>query len=161
MIKTDQKKILVLGGTKHMIDVVETAKRMGMSPIVVDNVIGSPAKSFADKSFNTSTADIEGLAKIVREEEVDGIYTAFEDINSWNAIALCKKMGLPFYATKEQPAIASHKDRFKEICRRFSVPVIEEWEMAVELEETVVASWKFPVLIKPVEGFTSRGNKAG
>lgn len=157
MIKTDQKKILVLGGTKHMIDVVETAKRMGMSPIVVDNVIGSPAKSFADKSFNTSTADIEGLAKIVREEGVNGIFTAFEDINTWNAVALCKKMGLPFYATEEQLAITSNKDRFKEICRRFDVPVIEEWELAGELEETVVASWEFPVIIKPVDSYASKG----
>ncbi|WP_084244492.1 hypothetical protein [Planomicrobium okeanokoites] len=157
MMKVDQKKILVLGGTKHMINVVETAKRMGLSPIVVDNVIGSPAKSYADKSYNTSTADIEGLAKIVQEEGVDGVFTAFEDINTWNAVALCKKMGLPFYATEEQLAITSNKDKFKEICRRFDVPVIEEQELAGELEETAVASWEFPVIIKPVDSYASKG----
>lgn len=157
MEKVDQKKILVLGGTKHMINVVETAKRMGMSTIVVDNVIGSPAKSYADKSFNTSTADIEGLAKIVQQEKVDGVFTAFEDINTWNAVALCKKMDLPFYATEEQLGITSNKDKFKEICRRFDVPVIEEKELAGELEETTVATWEFPVIIKPVDSYASKG----
>ena len=157
MTDVDQKKILILGGTKHMIDVVKTARRMGLSPIVVDNVIGSPAKTFADKSFNSSTADIESLAKIVREEGIDGVFTAFEDINTWNALALCKKMGLPFYATEEQLAITSNKDRFKEICRRFDVPVIEEKELAVELEETAIASWQFPVIIKPVDSYASKG----
>ncbi len=157
MTKLGQKKILVLGGTKHMINVVETAKRMGMSAIVVDNVIGSPAKSYADKSFNISTADIDGLSKIVREEQVDGVFTAFEDINTWNAVALCKKMDLPFYATEEQLDITSNKDKFKEICRRFDVPVIEEKELSGRLEESAVASWEFPVIIKPVDSYASKG----
>ena len=157
MKKVDQKKILILGGTKHMINVVEIAKRKGMSPIVVDNVIGSPAKSCADKSFNTSTADIEGLAKIVRQEEVDGVFTAFEDINTWNAVALCKKMGLPFYAAEEQLDITSDKNRFKEICRRFDVPVIEEKELAGELKETTVAAWEFPIILKPVDIYAGMG----
>lgn len=150
MKKAGQKKILILGGIKHMIDVVKTAKDMGFSTIVVDNVIGSPAKIFADKSFNTSTADIEGLAKIVREEGVDGVFTAFEDINTWNALALCKKMGLPFYATDEQLAITSNKNRFKEICRRFDVPVIEERELVPAFRETALVTWEFPYIVKPV-----------
>lgn len=157
MMKAGQKKILILGGIRHMIDVVKAAKRMGLSTIVADNVIGSPAKSYADKSFNTSTADIEGLAKIVRQERVDGIFTAFEDINTWNALALCKKMGLPFYATDEQLDISSNKDRFKEICRRFNVPVIEEKELAGAFDETAVAKWGFPVIVKPVDSYASKG----
>ena len=145
MRKDDQKKILILGGTKHMIDVVEMAKRMGMSPIVVDNIIGSPAKSFADKSFNTSIANIEGLAEIVRREGVAGVFTAFEDINTWNAVALCKKMNLPFFAAEDQSAFTSNLGRFKEICQSFNIPVIREEELAEAFEDTAIASWEFPV----------------
>lgn len=160
MTKFNQKKILILGGIKHMIDVVQRAKKMGLFTIVVDNVNGSAAKSFADKSFNTSTADIEGLAKIVRTEGVDGVFTAFEDINTWNAIALCKKMSLPFYATKEQMEMTSTKDRFKEICRSFNVPVIEEKELVEKFDEPAAATWDFPVIVKPIDSYFKKSSSA-
>lgn len=150
MRKVDQKKILVLGGTKHMIGVVETVKRMGVASIVVDNVSGSPAKSYADKSFNVSISDIQGLVEIIRQEKVDGIFTAFEDLNIWNAVALCKKTNLPFYATGESMAITMDKDKFKEICRRFDVPVIEEKGLSADMDQTAIATWEFPVMIKKV-----------
>ena len=44
-----KKKILILGGTRHMIDVVKTANAMGFYTIVADNVVGSPAKAHAAK----------------------------------------------------------------------------------------------------------------
>lgn len=153
MKKVDQKTILILGGTKHMINLVETARRMGISPIVVDDVTASPAKKYADKSFDTSTSNIEGLIKIVQAEKVKGVFAAFEDINTWNALALCKKMDLPFYMIEEQLKISSNKYKFKAICRRFAVPVIEEKELTLTVEEKAVAMWEFPVINKPFDSY--------
>lgn len=149
MVKADQKKILVLGGAKHMINVVKMSKRLGLSPIVVDNVAGSPAKYYADKSFDVSTADMDGLEKIIRQESVEFVYTAFEDITSWNAVALCKKMNLTFYLMLEQLSVSAKQEKFMEICSRFNVPVIEE---------VAVAAWKFPIVVAPVESYA--GNNA-
>ncbi|WP_033543324.1 hypothetical protein [Planococcus sp. CAU13] len=157
-METHSKKILILGGAKHMIGAVVAAKRMGMRTVVADNIIGSPAKCHADKSVNMSTGDIEGLAKIIRQEKLDGIFTAFEDSNTWNAVALCKKTNLPFFAVEEQLGISPNKEKFTEICLRFDVAVLVEKQFAKERENAAVASWEFPVIAKPSD---SRRKKAG
>lgn len=149
MTKVDQKKILVFGGTKHMINVVETVKWLGMSPIVIDNVIGSPAKRYADKSYNTSTSNIKGLTKIVQEEEVNGVFIDFENIYTWDAIALCKKLGLPFLALEGQFGHNSTKEKIMEICRHFDILVVEE-KLAGDYNEKPVAFWEFSVSVKPI-----------
>ncbi|WP_422123852.1 hypothetical protein DHX103_03310 [Planococcus sp. X10-3] len=151
MIMAGQKKILVLGGTKHMIEVVNAVKRMGMSPMVVDNIVNAPAKEFADESFNINAGDTERLAKIVEEEEVAGVYIVFEGINIWNAIALCKKAHLPFYTLGSHLSPMSDMETFKDICMRFHISIIEQAEFTVEFEEATHSLWEFPVLVKPMK----------
>ena len=45
------KKLLILGGFPQMIDIVMTAKTMGVYTIVADREPSSPAKRFAAKEF--------------------------------------------------------------------------------------------------------------
>jgi biotin carboxylase len=152
-----QKKILILGGIFHMIDVVKTARKMGFYTIVTDNVDDSPAKSYADKAYNISTADIDAVMAMAKAENVSGIFTAFEDINTWHAQILCEKLNLPFYATKEQLEITSNKDQFKAFCKKFEVPVIDEYELTSDGIEQAASNMKFPVIIKPVDSYASKG----
>lgn len=146
-----QKKLLILGGIAHMIDVVETAKHMGLYTIITDNNEESPAKKHADKAFDISTADIGALERMARQEQIDGVLTAFDDINTWNAQLLTERLQLPFYATREHLEISSNKDRFKEFCRRLGVPVIEQYEK----DDGVPVC--YPVIVKPVDSYASKG----
>ncbi|ETP67673.1 hypothetical protein G159_16370 [Planococcus glaciei CHR43] len=157
MTDTLKKRLLILGGSRHMVNVVETAKEMGFYTIVLDKEAGSPAKSYADKYYDASTAEIEEVAELARVERVDGIFTAFEDVNTWNAQALCEKLGLPFYATKEQLEICSNKDRFKEYCRSYQVTVIEEYPFDGSVDNETLAVLDFPVIVKPVDSYASQG----
>lgn len=157
MLHTQKKRLLILGGSRHMVNVVETAKGMGFYTIVIDKEAGSPAKSYADKFYDASTAEIDEVVELARAEGVDGIFTAFEDVNTWNARALCEKLGLPFYATKEQLEICSNKDQFKEYCRTYQVPVIEEYSFDGSLDDEKLAALEFPVIVKPVDSYASQG----
>ncbi|HSP21256.1 MAG TPA: hypothetical protein VLQ20_02900 [Planococcus sp. (in: firmicutes)] len=157
MVNSVDKKILILGGYMHMVNVVETARKMGLYTIVVDRDTDSPAKAVADKSYDVSTADIERVAEIARAESISGVFNGFDDINTWHALALCEKLNLPFYATKEQLEICSNKDQFKEHCRKFGVPVIEEYEIGESLSEEDFSKFVFPVIIKPVDSYASQG----
>lgn len=146
-----QKKLLILGGISHMIDVVETAKNMGLYTIVTDNNEASPAKKHADQAFDISTADIDALERMARQEQIDGVLTAFDNINTWNAQLLTGRLGLPFYATKEHLEISANKDRFKDFCRRFDVPVIEQYEKGDGVPVV------YPVIVKPVDSYAGKG----
>lgn len=157
MTSGKQKKILILSGIPHMIDVVQTAKKMGLYTIVTDHAPGSPAKAFADKSYDVSTADLQKLAAIARSEGVDGVFNAFDDVNTFHALALCNELGLPHYATKKQLEICSNKDQFKAHCRQYGVPVTEEYLLGKEWSGEDIADLKFPVIVKPVDSYASQG----
>lgn len=150
------KKILILGAYTHMIDVVKTAKNMGFYTIIADREPSAPAKAFADKAYDISTGDLDRLAKMATEEKIDGVINAFDDFNTWQAQALCERLGLPYYATKEQLEICSDKARFKNHCRKFNVPVIEEYDVDALLRGERNAE-SFPVIVKPVDSYASQG----
>lgn len=124
-----QKKVLILGGIKQMIGVVEAAKRMGFYAIVSDNEFGSSAKAYADKSYNYSPAENAELAKLTAEENIEGIFTAIDDINLWNALKLCKTTGLPMFTSQEQMNMGTAKNKFLEFCRIFNVRVLQERDL--------------------------------
>lgn len=145
----NKKKVLILSGASYMIEVVETAKSMGLYTILTDNMVEAPAKKYADKSYRSGMSNIEELAQIAREEQIDGVFNVFDDINTWHALALCKKMNLPIYTVSEQFRSFSGSHRFEEYCQTFNVPVIEvgafdglyEWEIAALGSPVKLPNW--------------------
>ena len=146
------KKVLFLGGFPQMIDIVQEAKKMGIYTIVVDRDLNSPAKKYADRAEHISTDQLDALEALCKNERIDGVFTGFEDFNIHIARSLCDRLGLPFYATKEQLDIVTNKDLFKEMCRRYGVPVIEQYTLQKALKEG-----KYPYIVKPVDSYGSRG----
>lgn len=146
------KKLLFLGGFPQMIDMVMTAKRMGIYTLLADRNPESPAKRFVDKAFDISTNDIDALVSICKIEKVDGVFTGFEDFNIHVARELCSRLDLPFYATGEQLNVITNKNKFKDFCRKNSVPTIEQYTLT-EAEN----DGKYPYIVKPADSYGSRG----
>ena len=75
------KKLLILGGDSFSIDIVKTAKSMGVYTIVTDwyDVKRSPAKLVADEYWNVSIEDYDLLSQKIKEAHVDGVFTGFTD----------------------------------------------------------------------------------
>ncbi len=146
------KKLLILGGFPQMIDVVMTARSLGVYTIVADKDVSSPSKKFADLSVDISTADIRGLSELCVREGVNGIFTGFEDFNIHIAIELAEELGLPFYATKEQLDIVTDKLSFKKTCRAWGIPVIEQYT-----EAEAITLGAYPYIVKPSDSYGSRG----
>ena len=152
-----QKKLLLLGGTGAMYDVVKRAKAMGIYTIVVDYYPNSPAKRIADKSYLASTNDIEAVLKIARENEIDGVFTGFSDANLMPARLVADELGLPFYASKEQIDVTTNKLLFKETCRHYGIPVVPEFHLDRELKREDLDRIVYPVIVKPSDAWASKG----
>lgn len=142
------KRLLILGGTTLMINVVKQAQAMGVYTIVTDVSPNSPAKMFSDARFDISTGDMDALEKLAKEQKVDGVFTGYDDFNTSIAVELCGRLGLPFYASKEQIEITKNKDQFKANCKKFGVPVVKEYT-----GENV----QFPCVVKPVDSYSAKG----
>ena len=151
------KRLLVLGATGLIYDAVAIAKEMGVYTVVTDYYPNAPAKKIADKSYDVSTTDIDALEKIALEEKIDGVFTGFSDVNLHSALDLCDRLGKPFYATREQIAVTTNKLRFKELCRKFNVPTVPQYELDYRLLPEHLSKIKYPVMVKPADSYASKG----
>lgn len=149
------KRLLVLAGVNPIAaDVVRFAKRMGIYTIVTGNldVALTPAKRYADQNEMVSTADLEALKELAEAVKANGIMTGSSEYSIEQTLQLCKELGLPFYCTKEQWDICANKDKFKNLCREYDVPVVHEYH--VDEKDGVIdcSSLVYPVIVKPVDG---------
>lgn len=67
-------------------------------------------------------------------------------------MAVSKMAGLPFYCNREQWDICQDKRNFKDFCKQYGLPAVPEYSIEDKLTEK-----DFPVIVKPVDGCSSRG----
>lgn len=148
MEKLEKKKVLFLGGSNQMVETVKTAKELGIYSIVADSVSGAPAKNHAEVSYKIDPADIKELVNIYKTQKLDGIYAMLGDVTTWNALALCKRLGVPFYLPKAQMEGSAVEDKFKDFCRTFNVAIIDETTLLSAAAEQNRMVLEFPVIAK-------------
>lgn len=151
------KKLLLLGGIAHASEIVKKAKSMDIVTYVTDYLENSPAKRYADKTFMVSTTDIDAIEKLCLEEEINGIITGFIDSLLPYCCNVCERLGFYFWGTEEQIEISVNKKIFKQACKKYGVPIINEYHLNRELTGTYMKLIKYPVLVKPVDNSGSRG----
>lgn len=151
------KKLLILGGIDLSCEIIKQAKQLGVYVIVTDYLEDSPGKKIADKSFMISTTDVESIVNLIKKEKIDGVLTGFIDSMLPYYQEICEKAGLPCYVTKEQIEIVINKNKFKELCRTFNVPTVEEYQYQFPFLPNEINRIEYPVIIKPVDNSGGRG----
>lgn len=146
------KKLLILGGNYSTVLVVKYAQAMGIHTIVTSINPKGEAKDIADESIDIDVTDHEALAAYIKENNIDGVMTGASEFHLLNMIRLCKKAGLPVYATEEQWNICQNKLAFKELCRKYDVPCVKEFYI-----QDGPKNFDYPVIVKPSDGCSARG----
>lgn len=149
------KRLLILGGVTHTINIVTEAQKLGAYVIVTDYLVDSPAKRYADKSYMISTTDIDAVVNLCQEERIDGILTQYVDMLLPYYANICKKANLPCYGDEYLFRMAIDKTEFKKTCKKYGVPVTCEYEIDDNFEN--INKIDFPVVVKPVDSSGSRG----
>ena len=149
MNDVNDKTILILGGSSDGVETVRNANDMGMKTIVVDPIPGSPAKKIAWKSYDVDAIDLEALVKICNKEKVDGVFVGLSERLLETYCKLCNRIGAPCYCTLEQISIFCDKIAFKQKCREYGIPVVNDYS----LDDNI----PFPVLVKPADSSGSKG----
>ncbi len=147
------KKLLILCGVANEITLVTRARELGVYTIVADSNTDwklSPAKAYADEVWDVSWSDLDALEQRCREAGVDGVVAGYSEFRVENQIRLCRRLNLPCCTTLDQLDITRNKDKFKNACRAYGVPVVHEYE-------SVEAVKRYPVIVKPVDRAGSIG----
>lgn len=147
----DKKKLLILGANPETVSLIEKANSLGYYTIVTDYDPNAFAKKFASKSYNIDASDVEALVDLAKKENVDGVLVGVAEALLPAYCEVCKRLDKPCFATQEQFSVMVRKDYFKNKCREYGVPTIDEYGPE-DLDNI-----EYPVIVKPIDSCSSKG----
>lgn len=152
------KKLMLLGGMRYLIPVIETAHKLGIYVITCDYLPDNIAHKYSDKYCNVSIIDKDAVLKVAKDLEIDGIMSFACDPGVETAAYVAEKLNLPFGGSYEAISILQNKGKFRKFLSEngFNVPVAKSYKIVEEaLKDTEIFNW--PVIVKPTDSAGSKG----
>ena len=100
-----QKRLLLLGGSRYLLPVIEAAKGMGIYTITCDYLPDNIAHKYSDEYCNVSIIDKEAVLEAAKQLNVDGIMSFACDPGVVTAAYVAEKLGLPSCGSYESVSI--------------------------------------------------------
>lgn len=157
-MSANQKKLMLLGGLRYLLPVIEVAHRHGIHVITVDYCPDNIAHRYSDEYHNVSIIDKDAVLALAQELQIDGIMSFAVDPGVVAAAYTAEKMGLPFQCSYEAACILQNKSRFRQFLadNGFNVPNARGYSEAGDaLNDIDYFNW--PVIVKPVDSAGSKG----
>ena len=152
------KKVLLLGGSRYLLPVIEACHNLGYHAITCDYLPDNIAHRYSDEYHNVSIIDKEAVLALARELQIDGILSFACDPGVATAAYVAEKMGLPHSGSYEAVSILQNKGRFRQFLTEhgFNVPVARSYTCAQDaVKDKDLFNW--PVIVKPTDSAGSKG----
>ncbi len=154
----NKKKLLLLGGSRYLLPVIEEAHQLGMHVITCDYLPDNYAHRFSDEYHNVSIVDKDAVLALAEDLRIDGILSFACDPGVVTGAYVAEKMGLSYGGSYESVSILQDKGRFRRFLTEngFTVPVSCSYSCAEDAEADL-SRFHFPVIVKPVDSAGSKG----
>lgn len=152
------KKLMILGGSRYAIPVIEAAKKLGIYTITCDYLPENPAHKVSDEYVNVSIIDKEATLAAAQRLQIDGIVSFGCDPGVVTAAYVAEKMGLPFQGPYRSVEILQDKGLFRQFLAEngFNVPHAKRYtDKKAPFADIDFFTW--PVIVKPVDSAGSKG----
>ena len=152
------KKLLLLGGSRYILPVIEAAHNLGCHVITCDYLPNNIAHKYSDEYHNVSIVDKDAVLELAKKLEIDGIMSFACDPGVVTAAYVAEKMGLPHSGSYESVSILQNKGKFRKFLtdNGFNVPVAKGYKNIDDaLNDIDVFNW--PVIVKPTDSAGSKG----
>ena len=155
---TRQKKLLLLGGLRYLLPVIESAHEQGYYVITCDYLPDNIAHKYSDKYHNVSIVDKDAVLALARELEIDGIMSFAVDPGVVTAAYVQERLGLPSAGPYESVLVLQNKDRFRRFLSEhgFNTPWSAGYRSVEEAWEDR-GRFAYPVIVKPTDSAGSKG----
>ena len=153
----EQKKLMLLGGLRYLLPVIEAAHKLGIYVITCDYLPDNIAHKYSDEYHNVSIVDKDAVLELARKLQIDGIMSFAVDPGVMTAAYVQEQMGLPGNPY-ESVCILQNKDRFRNFLTQhgFNVPKAKGFASVEDaLSEKYWFPW--PVIVKPTDSAGSKG----
>lgn len=153
-----QKKLMLLGGLRYLLPIIEEAHKLGAYVITADYLPDNIAHKYSDEYCNVSIIDKEAVLQAAQRLQIDGILSHAVDPGVITAAYVAEKMGLPFQCSYEAACILQDKSRFRQFLsdNGFNTPKAKGYTNLQDgLDDVAYFNW--PVIVKPVDSAGSKG----
>jgi len=156
---SSQKKIMLLGGLRYLLPVIEAAHQQGYYVITADYLPNNIAHKYSDEYINVSIVDKESVLKVAKEKQIDGIISFAVDPGVVSAAYVQEQMHLPQMGPYASVVILQNKDLFRQFLTEngFNVPAAKGY--ASKEEALADRKWipSYPMIVKPTDSAGSKG----
>ncbi|MFK7988384.1 MAG: acetyl-CoA carboxylase biotin carboxylase subunit family protein [Sandaracinaceae bacterium] len=158
VVASDSPRLFVVGGGPFQLDIVRTAKALGLFVVVADRNPDAPGLKLADRALTLDIVDLEQMVQAAHAHDVHGVVTAASDAALPAVAAIAEARGLPGLS----PAVVQRCRDKLETFRRVhdaGLPVPRTERVASELAAAAAASvvGGYPVVVKPRAAAGGRG----
>ena len=153
-----QKRLMLLGGLRYLLPVIEEAHKLGAYVITADYLPDNIAHKYSDEYCNVSIIDKDAVLAKAKELEIDGILSHAVDPGVVSAAYVADQMGLPFQTSYKAACVLQDKSLFRQFLMEngFNCPHAKGYTNAEDaLKDVEYFNW--PVIVKPVDSAGSKG----
>lgn len=152
------KKLMILGGSRYALPVIEAAHKLGIYTITCDYLPDNVAHKYSDEYCNVSIIEKEKVLAAAKQHHIDGIMSFACDPGVVTAAYVAEKMDLPNVGPYESVCILQNKGRFREFLTRngFNVPTARSYQNADDAIRNI-ERFRWPVIVKPTDSAGSKG----
>ncbi len=149
-------KALVLAGGLPQIVLLQQLKERGIETVLADGNPNAIARPYADVFHQVAIFDVEAVKELALKEKVDFLITVCADQVLLVVAQVSQMLGLPCYIDYQTAQNVSDKIKMKRIFKENGIPTSDYVETR-ELDLEAVAHLRYPLVVKPVDAYSSRG----
>ena len=152
------KKLMILGGSRYIVPVIEAAHKLGIYVITADYLPNNIAHKFSDEYVNVSIVDKESTLREATKRNIDGIMSFACDPGVITCAYVAEKLGLPSVGSFESVKILQNKGEFRAFLEKhgFNVPNAKSYK-DIDVALSDADSFNWPVIVKPTDSAGSKG----
>lgn len=154
----EQKKLMLLGGLRYLLPIIDAAHKMGIYVITADYLPDNIAHKYSDEYCNVSIVDKEAVLAKARDLQIDGILSHAVDPGVVSAAYVAEQMNLPFQCSYKAACILQDKSLFRQFLQEngFNCPHAKGYTNVEDaLNDVNYFTW--PIIVKPVDSAGSKG----
>lgn len=152
------KKLMILGGSRYVLPVIEAAHVLGLYVITCDYLPDNIAHKYSDEYVNVSIIDKDAVLYAAQEKEIDGIMSFACDPGVVAAAYVAERLNLPSCGPYESVCILQNKGKFRKFLadNGFNVPTAKRYK---DINEPIkdISVFQWPVIVKPTDSAGSKG----
>lgn len=153
-----KKTLMILGGTRYIIPLIEEAHKLGVFVITVDYLPNNVAHKYSDLYLNISILDKDAVLASAKKYKIDGISSFGCDPGVLTAAYVAEKLNLPNVGPYESVRILQNKGLFRDFLAKhgFNCPLSKSFTSLDDVKKNINC-FSFPIIIKPTDSAGSKG----